>query len=80
MDDKRVFEEINKLTDEEKSLWRKEEREGATEDDRKRLQELESTLDQCWDLLHQRRAARRAGRDPREATVRDPSQVEGYEG
>ena len=79
MDDKRVFEEINKLTSEEKALFRKQEQAGTNDDDRKRLKELNETLDQCWDLLHQRRAARRTGRDPREAKVRDVSQVESYD-
>jgi len=80
MQDERVFEQINNLASEEKALWKKEELEGVSNDDRKRLKELEVTLDQCWDLLHQRRAARRAGLDPSEAKVRDASQVEGYEG
>ena len=80
MDDKRVFDEINRLTSEEKALWRKEEQEGASDDDRKRLEELNDTLDQCWDLLHQRRAARSAGRDPSQARVRETAEVEGYEG
>jgi len=80
MDDKRVFEQINKLTDEEKALFRKEEKDGVSDDDRKRLKELSETLDQCWDLLHQRRAARRAGKDPSEAKVRPVDEVEGYEG
>lgn len=81
MDDKRVFEEINRLASEEKELWRKQSEQGRVEDeDRDRLKELSETLDQCWDLLHQRRAARKVGLDPREAKVRDKEQVEGYEG
>jgi hypothetical protein len=80
MQDDRVLEQINKLASEEKKLWKKEEKEGVSDDDRKRLQELNVTLDQCWDLLHQRRAARRAGLDPREAKVRPAAEVEGYEG
>ena len=81
MDDNRVFEEINRLTTEEKALWRKQSEEGRVgDDDRERLKELSETLDQCWDLLHQRRAARKVGLDPREAKVRDKEQVEGYEG
>jgi hypothetical protein len=81
MDDKKVFEEINRLTTEEKALWRKQSEEARVEDaDRERLKELSETLDQCWDLLHQRRAARKSGLDPREAKVRDKEQVEGYEG
>ncbi|HJS27923.1 MAG TPA: DUF2630 family protein, partial [Actinomycetota bacterium] len=47
--------------------------------DRERLRELEVTLDQCWDLLHQRRALRNAGLDPNDAKVRDEGTVEGYE-
>jgi uncharacterized protein DUF2630 len=80
MQDERVFEQINKLASEEKALFKKEEQEGVSDDDRARLKELEQTLDQCWDLLHQRRAARRAGLDPREAKVRPAAEVEGYEG
>jgi hypothetical protein len=81
MDDKRVFEEINRLATEEKALWHKQSEQGRVEDeDRDRLKELSETLDQCWDLLHQRRAARKVGLNPREAKVRDKEQVEGYEG
>ena len=44
------------------------------------MKELQVTLDQCWDLLHQRRARRAAGMDPDEARVRAPDEVEGYTG
>ena len=44
----------------------------------KRLQRIEESLDQCWDLLRQRRARRDAGKDPDEATMRTVYQVEGY--
>ncbi len=43
-----------------------------------RLRHVETQLDQCWDLLRQRRALRETGGDPREASVRPPDQVEGY--
>jgi len=36
-------------------------------------------LDQCWDLLRQRRALREFGRDPEQAKVRPPKVVENYE-
>ena len=36
-------------------------------------------LDQCWDLLRQRRALREFGRDPDQAKVRPPKVVENYE-
>jgi hypothetical protein len=80
MDDQRVIDQINGLAREEHELWARESRGQASEADRDRLQELEVTLDQCWDLLHQRRARRRAGTDPDEARVRDPGTVEGYLG
>jgi hypothetical protein len=43
-----------------------------------RLRTIETELDQCWDLLRQRRALRETGGDPREAAVRPPGEVEGY--
>ena len=43
-----------------------------------RLRSIETELDQCWDLLRQRRALRETGGDPREAAVRPPDEVEGY--
>jgi hypothetical protein len=45
-----------------------------------RLRRVEVELDQCWDLLRQRRALRETGGDPREATVRPADEVEGYLG
>jgi hypothetical protein len=44
------------------------------------LRRIEVELDQCWDLLRQRRALRDIGGDPREAAVRPEGQVEGYIG
>ncbi|MGW0147414.1 DUF2630 family protein [Streptomyces sp. NPDC004822] len=43
-----------------------------------RLAQLETELDQCWDLLRQRRARAAAGQDPGDAHVRPASQVEDY--
>ena len=80
MEDQTVLNQINELAREEHELWARESRGKATESDRDRLRRLEVTLDQCWDLLHQRRARRRAGGDPDEARVRDPGTVEGYQG
>ena len=48
-------------------------------EEHRRLAEVEQALDQCWDLLRQRRALREAGRDPGAARVRDPDVVEGYQ-
>jgi len=50
-----------------------------TDDDRQRLEHLEVQLDQCWDLLRQRRARRQAGQDPGDVTVRDETVVERYQ-
>ncbi|MGW5607586.1 DUF2630 family protein [Streptomyces sp. NPDC003753] len=47
--------------------------------EQERLGELERALDQCWDLLRQRRAKAEFGENPDEAQVRPASQVEGYE-
>ena len=47
--------------------------------DRKRLAQLHVELDQCWDLLRQRRALRDVGLDPEDAQVRPPQVVENYE-
>jgi len=78
MDDKDVLGTINDMADEEHVLFEKESQGQASTADRQRLQELQVRLDQCWDLLHQRRARRSAGLDPDEATVRDVGTVEGY--
>lgn len=80
MDDAKVIDRINEIAHEEHALWEKESQGEATDTERERLQQLGVTLDQCWDLLHQRRARRAAGQDPDEATVRDPRTVEGYVG
>jgi Protein of unknown function (DUF2630) len=75
MDEKDLLNRIHALVDEEHSL-----REGTehTDDQRSRMQELEVQLDQCWDLLRQRRAKRQYGEDPEEAEVRPASEVETY--
>jgi hypothetical protein len=80
MEDRDLIDRINALASEEHQLFDKESRGEAEKRDRERLRELEVTLDQCWDLLHQRRAREAAGLDPDEATVRDERTVEGYQG
>lgn len=78
MDDQNVIDRINQLADEEHELFERESRGEASDNDRERLQDLGVQLDQCWDLLHQRRARRAAGMNPDEASVRDERTVEGY--
>ena len=80
MDDQEVIDRINQLAHEEHQLFEKESHGGLSSDERARLNALGTSLDQCWDLLHQRRARRNAGLDPEEAQVRDVATVEGYEG
>jgi hypothetical protein len=46
---------------------------------RQQLAALEVRLDQCWDLLRQRRARSEFGENPDEAHVRPAAQVEGYQ-
>ena len=74
MVDEDIYQRINTLVDEAKVL-----REHEGPDDVERLAHIEETLDQCWDLLRQRRALREFGRDPDEAHVRDVDTVERYE-
>jgi hypothetical protein len=72
---------IRHLVAEEKSLRGQLQRRDITEsEEHERLRQVEIELDQCWDLLRQRRALRETGGDPREAAVRPPGQVEGYLG
>ena len=72
---------IRELVDEERELRSRLQRHEISEDEEHaRLRALEVELDQCWDLLRQRRALRETGGDPREAHVRPPDEVEGYLG
>jgi predicted nuclease with TOPRIM domain len=72
---------IHELVDEERELRaRLQRREISADEEHERLRALEVELDQCWDLLRQRRALRETGGDPREAHVRPPDEVEGYLG
>ena len=79
MDDPQIHGTIEQLVAEEHELWERESGGRATDSDRRRLQELKVSLDQCWDLLRQRRALRDAGRDPDDANARRPEVVENYE-
>lgn len=74
-----ILDQVNKLVAEEQDLRAKlQNREIDESEERKRLKAVEVQLDQCWDLLRQRRALRETGGDPREAEVRPPDEVEGY--
>ena len=79
MDDRQILRQIDELIQTEHSLRsRLATGQLTTEDEHARLRAAEEELDQCWDLLRQRRALRDAGADPGSATPRAASDVEGY--
>jgi hypothetical protein len=78
MDDDPIHGRIEQLVGEEHQLWTRESAGQATDEDRQRLDALKVSLDQCWDLLRQRRALREEGGNPDEAQVRPESVVESY--
>ena len=78
MDDREILERVNALVAEEHQLESRHAGEGLSPDERNRLTEVEVALDQCWDLLRQRRARRNAGLDPNEAEVRPATTVDRY--
>ena len=79
--DQDILAEVNKLVAEEQELRAKlQHHEIDASEEQQRLRAVEVALDQCWDLLRQRRALRETGGDPREAQVRPPNEVEGYLG
>lgn len=79
MDDTRLLHRISQLIGEEHEL-RSRVRDGTltSQEEHAHLHELEVSLDQCWDLLRRRRAARDAGQDPAMERSRPPGEVEGY--
>lgn len=77
MSDDSILKHITALVDEEHRI-----RNGSTQTpaEAERLRQVEVQLDQCWDLLRQRRAKREFGDDPATAHQRDAGTVERYEG
>ena len=75
--DQSVLSHIQRLVAEEEHLYKKG---TASGNDQERLKKINVELDQCWDLLRQRRALREFGQDPGEAKIRPASVVEKYEG
>ena len=78
MNDDQIHNRIEQLVSEEHELWQREAAGNVGADERRRLDSLKVTLDQCWDLLRQRRALRDAGFDEEAAHVRAPDVVERY--
>jgi hypothetical protein len=79
VEDPQIHGAIDRMVAEEHELWQREAAGEATDSDRQRLDALRVSLDQCWDLLRQRRARREAGRNPDAAELRAPEVVERYE-
>jgi hypothetical protein len=79
VEERDVLKRIRELVDAEHSLRRRlSQGELTTDEEHAALTTLEQQLDQCWDLLRQRRARAAAGQDPDDAQVRPADEVEGY--
>jgi hypothetical protein len=79
MDDKEILGRIDELIATEHDLrGRLAAGELSSADEREQLRAVEEHLDQCWDLLRQRRARRDAGEDPAGSQTRPVTEVEGY--
>ena len=76
MDEKSLLSHIHELVEEEKQL--RGAHRGLSGEDRQRLDSIERQLDQCWDLLRQRRARTEFGDDPDSAKERPVDEVESY--
>jgi hypothetical protein len=80
MDDKEILGHIDELIATERDLRAKVATGGLpTDDERRQLATIEESLDQCWDLLRQRRARREFGENPEEAQLRPVTEVEDYQ-
>ena len=80
MNDKEILSHIDELIATEHDLRTKvASGELSSAAERDRLRSVEEALDQCWDLLRQRRARREFGEDPDSAMVRPSAEVEGYQ-
>ncbi len=77
--DQPVLTHIEELVEEEHRLYEQGEKTTLADVDRQRLAKVQVELDQCWDLLRQRRALRDVGQNPNDAQVRPPEIVEKYE-
>ena len=73
--DKSVLAHIEHLVSEEHKLFEKGD---LAQEEAKRLAEVQTQLDQCWDLLRQRRALRETGGDPSQAHARSPDVIKKY--
>ena len=79
MEEQDILQQIQTLVSREHQLREQlQAGEVAPDAERSQLQQLEEALDQCWDLLRQRRAKREYGQNPDESAARPVDQVEHY--
>jgi hypothetical protein len=79
MADEQISDHIEALVKEEHALQHQAESEhGLDEGGHARMEQVQVELDQCWDLLRQRRARRSAGQDPDDSSLRTAGTVEHY--
>lgn len=79
MDDREILSRIHELVDAEDRLHTAAIDNALSDEDRVQLREIDTQLDQCWDLLRQRRAKREFGENPDTAAARPIDTVEHYE-
>ena len=79
MDESEIHSRIEQLVGEEQELYGRGAEGGLSESDHRRLDSIKVGLDQCWDLLRQRRARREFGENPEEAQLRPVTEVEDYQ-
>ncbi|WP_086838301.1 DUF2630 family protein [Amycolatopsis kentuckyensis] len=78
MADGEILGRIDELIAEEHELRSRSVGVGLSGGDKDRLTAVEQQLDQCWDLLRQRRAKAEFHENPDEAAARPVSEVESY--
>ena len=79
MEERQILSQIKSLVDQEHQLrMRLRDGDVSSQQEHDQLGQLEAALDQCWDLLRQRRAKREFGQNVDEARVRDADEVESY--
>jgi hypothetical protein len=79
MDEQQILSQISGLVQREHELRTQFQAGELTGDaEREQLTALEGALDQCWDLLRQRRARREFGQSTDDVQVRSVEQVEKY--
>jgi hypothetical protein len=79
VDETEIVQRISALVEDEHALERAHAGTPPSNEEVARRHAIEVALDQCWDLLRQRRARRDAGLDPDDAQARPEGTVEGYQ-